>query len=367
MNMKKILASVAASALAVTSLAAVASAIDLKGGSSTTYFAEVTYSKVGVAITAPSDISIAMPTVTGLSDGTVNITGASADVTVATQTTNVTKTKSNDGTAPLVFTTAVGNTTAKDFANCGDAETDYSAVITIKVKSTKPFTQAEGKFNFEGDANANFAKKGEDTITGVPSSGFSIGVGEAYAAANSQRISQKDYEAFNTTGATISLTFKGTDAAGAVGSESGKATAFATVKGVNYNAISALIAKDQSVTLTIDIPKGVLISKDDIDGGNTYNAITLTYSNLSADLIAASITANGTVVDGDDDDDNQQGGVEADDDDDDDTTTTTTTKPDDGNGSGNAGSDPNPGTGVVLAVIPAIVAASGVIVFKKRK
>lgn len=364
MNMKKILASVAASALAVTSLAAVASAKEFVGAPGKNYTATITYSATDHVTLTDGKATIEAK-VTPAQDYKVDnysvklviVTGANDKAT----TVEKEKTQT-DGTKSITY--AVGESTtdttgAVEIKNVQDGA-EYTLFYTVNVSSDKKeITKDTAAVTVipaaTGGVLSNAASA--DTPAGVQAS--PIVIHDKTGTGNT--LTNKEYKAINDNGAIVNVTFVGK---GDV--EFANETVSVTVSVANDEkttiTVPQFISKGQTVVVPVEIPAGKVATVD-ADGDADYKDITISYS-ASTNSYVTKVTL-----------DPKAGAsnppVESDDDDDDDNKPENTTKPadkpNDGNGSGNAGSDPNPGTGVVLAVIPAIVAASGVIIFKKRK
>lgn len=148
---------------------------------------------------------------------------------------------------------------------------------------------------------------------------------------------------------------------------------YGMTKGVEYTGDHPYAGKTgfevQKITLSYDEDEnsGDDIVEDDDDTDDTDDVDDDTDDTDDVD----DDTDDTDDVDDDTDDDDDDDDVTVDDDDDDDDT-----NDDDSNVGGdvvtpgdnnNAGTDPNPNTGVALAVVPAMVAAAAVVVSKKRK
>ena len=138
-------------------------------------------------------------------------------------------------------------------------------------------------------------------------------------------------------------------------------------KGLEYK--SDIYGKDkvgyivESVTLEYDDAPAAVDATTDDDAADDDAAVVVADDDDDDDVIADDdddIAADDDIIEDDDDDDDDAGEIIEDDDDDDDDVNNDVDYVD-------ADDDANPGTGVGLAVIPAIVAGAALVVSKKRK
>lgn len=384
MNMKKILASVAASALALTSLATVASA-----ASTSITFAKTAAPTYEVTITATMTSSEAITfdkagdkivsslkagdSVDVTKDGTnksltisaVTINGVTADasgaVTVGLTAGQGLPKGTSTSTFTVVITAAEGTPTTDLTGYAVKAGETLAVAVTAATQefSAVPvncadFTKAEVKCTSTPGAISGLGTAANKQTLSLTADAAATGLGHKLTAAEKTALK-------NATSVTATVTIDGNASSG------GEEVKLGTADGGDQLGKGTVAEGANSVVITLtgslyDATYDEFVQNIYVEAASTdLKAVVLT---INYDGDAAPTPDEEGDDDDDDDDDGDDDATQGDDDTDTDTDTDTD---DDGGQGGEDGGDDVPATGVALAVIPAIVAASGVIVFKKRK
>lgn len=378
MNMKKVLASVAASALAISSLAVAAFAdtvsATIPGG--TVHHATVTYTKTGTVGAVPGTIDFTVPTVSG-----ATVEGFTVELTAITSKEgNPFKgSQTNKGDETISFNAIAGESLDKGTVSFAVTGAEYSADITVKLKSSDAFT-ASDEFSIDGTTGKLVVEKDtqdDASVVGV----FTIGTEDH--PGSTIHLTKQQARDLNENGGKI--TFNSWD---------NSSSALPLILKVTVETTSGADKSEQSLVLqsggadvVVEIPAGFALHTGDesvrydqitvtftTGNGVTSNAGELHATDWSWGFWDANLEFASTGATTPDDNKTDETTTAPDDVTPGDTTTDGDNAGDNGAGSGNNGStagdngdDKNQPTGVVLAIVPAAVAAAGVIISKKRK
>ena len=380
MNMKKLMAGVVAGALAVSSLAvaAFADTVSLTKPGDTVYNAEVVYTKTGM-VNGGSDLVVPGIAVTAEN---VTVSKVTVEAQLVCKTSVVTKTKElkvdKNVAADDKFTTTTATASISyDFSNVQD-NAEYKLTYTVVLTSGKEI-KASDNFALNAEQSGKCTVKANTKKDDAPVGKFSIGIDGSEADFIITRAQARDLGANGGTITYHSYIY------GATAAELENANVMPVIlkakvytnfdkDGITYNVV--LNAEGD---ISFDIPKGyathagdevtdyakiyVELSQDAAWTGATSSG-SAGWGFWGADLVFTSgSTAVETTTAAEETTTTAQVSENTD-------ATTTTTVANNGasnNGASNSGADKNQPTGVVLAVIPAIVAAAGVVVSKKRK
>lgn len=381
MNMKKLMAGVVAGALAVTTLAATAFAdkVSLTKDGAKTYHAEVVVTKPGNLATL-GDFTAAGFTATaeGINVDSVSV---SMDLVCGTAVKNKTKDAKveKNVVSDVKFTTTDSKASISyDFAGV-ETGAEYKLTYTIAISSAKEIKAAD---NFELATGVAGKCTVKDATTGdpAPMSSFTIGIEGSESDFTITRQQARDLSA---NGGTITFS---SYIYGATAKELEDANVLptilkATVK-TNYetDGVTQSLVLNAEGQIVVNIPKGYATHVG--DEVTDYAKITVSVTPFSGWTDATSSKSAGWGFYGAelafDNTNTQQPATSTSDtsdtqvseDDPTNTSASDTQAPassdDNGNTNAGTGDDKNQPTGVALAVIPAIVAAAGVVIAKKR-
>ena len=366
MNMKKILASVAASAIAVTTLATVASAkvVDLATKGAPVHKATVTFTTPADEIKTVGDkAEIDLSTI---ADANSTITYISADVTMVCGKDKVTKTQTldgikavNDAGKKISFATSDAEVLlddSKTFTKVVNGA-QWQATVTVKLESEKTEYKNEDSYKLTSAYTGKLVKEADGSRDSV------IKLNEEIIIS-----SDMDYvamEAANVNGGTVAVTVKAKDTVG--DSDAEIAEVIVKYAGKEIKKSDAVLRKGGSSTIKAEISNFATVDRT---GKYDFKDLVV-YIAVNPDKVEV---ASATFTYADPDDKPAE-------------TTTTTEKPNDvkpDETTTPAPTDPaatttpapkpttpdddkNAPTGVGLVVVPALVAAAGVIISKKRK
>lgn len=419
MNMKKIIAGTAAGALAVSAMATGAYAVDLTQAGATVYNATLAV-KMDGTVNGGDSIKFEAPVGAEIKDdngnttGKVTIEGYKVSVSVVCGKDIVTKEKSqnkDNAGKPIEFTTAIA-TAFTDFMNvAGSSEGGalWQATVTIELSSTrKDWLKASDSTNeyLSGD----FYPAGKVTMndnttedSSVPSSGVTIGVSGSGA---DKIITRQEARALSANGGTITLTASNWGNASNI-----TVNALPTI--IRMTVQSSLMRDPISLTgvlepgnnkkVTFALPAGLTVGNGDEvenfgmltlsftpdsghtsenswnDGWNFYGyELTVNEGSVPSEITTTTTatTESTTTTPASSSGDTTTTPPEVTADPSITASATETQAPvvtqapavtgNTGN-TGGSGSDKNQPTGVALAFVPAIIAAAGVIISKKRK